>query len=497
MPIQLTGLASGLDTASIVNDLMELERTRVDSVEKEIKMVEYEKEVWEEMNTELYSFYREELFDFKSNGTYLQKTITSSDTTVATMNSSLSAVNGVHSLSVTQLATGSHLTGDALTGVSLSSTGETLFGLDPSDPTSTTNLKITVDGSAALEVTITAEDTLDNIIDKIDDLDLDLSIGYDETYNRLFLSTTATGDGTQIDISSDDTSTLFKLGLAADGVTNVQGTAGTDAKFSYNNTDLESDSNEISVNGLSFNIQSVGSTTITVNQDTDAIYDKVKDFITAYNDLVDSIYEKVDSEYNSEYEPLTDDEKEAMTEDEIEAWEERIKGSILKNDDILSGLGTRMRSILTTSYGVDTSNFKYNSLADLGIVTSSDYLENGKLHIRGDEDDSDFSLDTNSLRAALEDNPDDVMELLTALGNEVYSYMAESMRSSTLSSSLTFYNDKYLDSHIEDYEDEISELEDRMQSTEDRYYAQFTAMEQAIQQSNSTGEWLAQQLAGM
>ena len=54
-----------------------------------------------------------------------------------------------------------------------------------------------------------------------------------------------------------------------------------------------------------------------------------------------------------------------------------------------------------------------------------------------------------------------------------------------------------MDSEIEDIEDDIFDLEERMVTIEERYYKQFTAMEQAIQQSNSTGEWLTQQLGGM
>jgi len=50
---------------------------------------------------------------------------------------------------------------------------------------------------------------------------------------------------------------------------------------------------------------------------------------------------------------------------------------------------------------------------------------------------------------------------------------------------------------ISDYETKIADLEDKLSAIEARYYKQFTAMEQAIQQSNSTGDWLTQQLAGL
>jgi len=89
------------------------------------------------------------------------------------------------------------------------------------------------------------------------------------------------------------------------------------------------------------------------------------------------------------------------------------------------------------------------------------------------------------------------MELFTSLGEKLYNDMNIKMRSSTLSSALTFYNDKNIDKQISDFDTKISELETRLASVEARYYKQFTAMEQAMQQSNSTSNWLTQQLGGL
>jgi flagellar hook-associated protein 2 len=126
------------------------------------------------------------------------------------------------------------------------------------------------------------------------------------------------------------------------------------------------------------------------------------------------------------------------------------------------------------------------SLSSLGIVTG-DYSENGKLHILGDEDDSEYSSETNKLKAALNENPDVVAQVLAGstsnpgVGTQMYSYLTKAMkRVDGVSSSLTFYNDVTLDDEIDDYEDDIEEWEDKLADLEDKYYDQFSAMETAM-----------------
>lgn len=499
MGIQFTGLASGIDTQSIIQDLMKVEYTKVEKVEKQKQMVEWEREAWEDMNTQLYDFYKSDLFKFKSDGTYNQKTVASSNTSLILPNqsASTSAVRGTHTITVNNMAQGSFLTGEELDGATEATTASDLIGAlgNPLITFETDEIKtITIsldNGATSFDVDIEADDNIASIIEKINDLDLDLNVSFDEEYGRFFLSSTTTGEGVQIALGGD-TGMLDALGFS-----NVTGTAGENSEFEYNGTTLTSDSNEITVNGLSFNLLGEGETvTITVSQDTESIYNSVKDFILKYNELMMNINEKIGADDASDYEPLTDDEKAAMTDDEILLWESTIKNSILRRDDTLTSLGRTLRSTLTLASGVDTSGMTYKSLSALGIVTST-YTEQGLLHIEGDEDETLLGVKENKLRAAIDDDPEAVMELLTALGNQLYSSFQTKMQSTSLSSALTFYNDKYMDTQIDDYEDKIYDLQDRMDEIEARYYKQFTAMEQAIQASNSTGDWLSQQLAGL
>lgn len=131
------------------------------------------------------------------------------------------------------------------------------------------------------------------------------------------------------------------------------------------------------------------------------------------------------------------------------------------------------------------SNGKTYSLASIGISTSTDYREGGLLHIKGDEDDAEYMDETNKLQQMLNDDPDLVMEIITGLTTNLYSDLQEKMSSTTMSSALTFYNDKEMNSQISDYKKQVTTWEKKLLEIENRYYAQFTAMEKAMASLNS------------
>lgn len=273
---------------------------------------------------------------------------------------------------------------------------------------------------------------------------------------------------------------------------NITGTSGlnikwaSDAVIELNGAELTGSSNTFSVNGLTLNLTSttLNQTTgdydeisLTVNNDTQAAYDMVKNFVTKYNEILEEMNTRYNAKSARDYDPLTDEQKEAMTDDEVEKWETKIKDSLLRRDNTLNSLISTMRSSLLLN--VEVNGKKY-SLASFGIKTSSDYTEKGKLHIFGDEDDDTYSSETNALMEALENNPEAVMKTLAEAGQNLYDSLTKKMSKTSLSSALTFYNDKQLDDAQSDYKKRIEELEEKLKDLEDRYYNQFTAMETAL-----------------
>jgi flagellar hook-associated protein 2 len=286
---------------------------------------------------------------------------------------------------------------------------------------------------------------------------------------------------------------LSKLGLQNFDENTADGTyegmsfvKAEDAEIVLDGATLTGKSNSFSVNGLTLNLKNKtedGKTiTLTTTTDTDQVYNMVKDFIKSYNEILETMNTKYSAKPAKGYEPLTSEEKDAMSEDEVKKWEDKIKDSLLRRDGTLNSLISTMRQSLLTTTKVDGKSY---SLSSFGIVTSSDYTEGGKLHLKGNPDDDIYGAEKDKLKAALEENPEVVMKTLSEAGAKLYEALKEKMARSSLSSALTFYNDKQMSSEQSSYKKQISEMQNKLTKLEDRYYKRFTKMEKAMAKMNS------------
>lgn len=277
----------------------------------------------------------------------------------------------------------------------------------------------------------------------------------------------------------------------------------SNAEFILDGASMEETSNNFTVNGLTLDLVSTSynkdsgdydTVQITVGKDATATYDFIKEALTEYNKLIEEMNTLYNAKSARGYDPLTNEQKEAMSEGDIEAWEKKIKDSLLRRDDTLGGLLSGMRTALSSTY--TNAEGKTFSLSTFGIVTGN-YTENGKLHIYGDEDDSDFSEYTDRLKKALEEDPDQVMDALSNIFGNLYTTMQEKCAAKKdISSALTFYNDKSYNKALEGYEKDLKKMEDKIKDLEDRYYKQFTAMETALAKLQSQTNSLAAMLGG-
>lgn len=280
------------------------------------------------------------------------------------------------------------------------------------------------------------------------------------------------------------------------GTVNITGSAtkidGQNAKFKLNGVEFESDTNETTVNGITLTLTEKTDAgkpvTFTLTNDTQAVYDTIKNFVNKYNEILKEMNELYYADSARGYDPLSDDEKEAMTEGQIDKWETKIKDSLLRRDSTLGGIMSSMKNALLTS--VEVNGKKY-SLSSFGVGTSYVYSERGLLHIQGDADDSTYASYTNKLMAALEDDPDTVMQVFTGVAQNLYKAMQDKMKKTSLSSALTFYNDVYIKNQITTYNKQIKKDEEKLTDLEDKYYAQFSAMETALAKLQSQQNSLA------
>lgn len=302
------------------------------------------------------------------------------------------------------------------------------------------------------------------------------------------------------DANADKTSDEYKNALQLIGDNSGPGTGavriqGQDAIVELNGATFTSASNNFQINGLTITANQLTGAdeeiSITTNTDTQGIYDMIKGFFTEYNTLI----KEMDSLYNADsakgYEPLTDDEKEAMTDKEIEKWEEKIKKALLRRDDTLQSVSDSIKNAFQKSYEI---NGKKYSLSSFGIKTGGYFTsgdnEKSIFHIDGDSKDSTSSGNTDKLMAAIASDPDTVCEFFNKLADGVYAELSNKMKGTTLSSAYTVYNDKSMKNEYNEYTKTIKSWEEKIESYEEKYRKQFTAMEKALATLNSNSSSL-------
>ncbi|WP_128896378.1 flagellar filament capping protein FliD [Longirhabdus pacifica] len=308
---------------------------------------------------------------------------------------------------------------------------------------------------------------------------------------------------------SGDSNVLNKLNLTTTSTPqtvtyNEVTDMGVNAEVEFNGVVGSYDSNTFSISGINLNIKEVTTSpvTISVNNDVDTVYNNIKDFVDQYNTLLEELNKVVSEPRNRSYEPLTKEEKAELSEEEIEKWEEQAQSGLLRNDNMLSSGLDKMRLALANMF-TDADPDAISQLAEIGIATG-DYFEEGneygKLHI-----------DEATLKQAIADNPDQVMQLFTSNNSDgeidsadgiahrlddIVDEMMSDIRQVAGTKETNVLENFIIGEDIQDWENKIKDFEDRMQRIEERYYSQFTAMETYIAQMDSQISYLLGQMNG-
>lgn len=513
MPIRISGLNSGLDTDSIVQELVSAYRTKQDKYKKAQTKLSWKQDAWKEMNAKIYNFYTKSLSNMRRVGNFNKKKTTVSDSTKATVTAGSGVANGTQTLKVNKLAKAGYLTGTELktdSGAKLD-TSSKLQDLGISGGT----LSFTI-GDETKSVEVNGNMTIGEFNKALKEQGI--SANFDTTQQRFFLSSAKSGKKNDFELEVKDQATLDmvnKLGLATEeNFTDLGATVPTDqgqkllvahkasasnAEIVLNGTTFEGDSNNFSINGLNITALSVsGEMSITTATDVDGIYNMVKDFLKEYNEVVNAMEKGYNAAAAKGYEPLTDDEKAELSDKEVEKWEQKIKDSILRRDDtlrsVLSGMSTNMSKVFEV-------NGKKYSLSSFGIKTAGYFNtaenESYAYHIDNDPEDSVSSANEDKLRKMIEEDPDTVASFFTQLATTVYDDLHERMTANpTLSSSYKIYNDKQMQSEYDEYTKTIKKWEEKLKDMEDSYYKKFSAMETALAKLQSQTNSLSSLLGG-
>lgn len=154
---------------------------------------------------------------------------------------------------------------------------------------------------------------------------------------------------------------------------------------------------------IQYEVDDIDTIELDVVRDNETVFERIRDMINAYNELLDELNGMVNerparSDRFTRFEPLLEFEREALGDREIEQMEERAREGILNRNPLVNQAISWLRESFITP--VNLGDGRTISLMEIGISTSSDWTQGGRLEI-----------DESRLRAALDERPDDVAQL--------------------------------------------------------------------------------------
>ena len=456
MSISVGGLISGLNTNSMIEQLLEIQQQPIVSLQQKEAAYQVELTTYGSLQGVLDTLQSamEEL-DAVSDLTCFSAR--SGDTDLFTVSADETAAPGAYNVSIEQLAEAHKLTSEA-------------FSEDETVGEGTLHIKV---GSGdTTDIAVSTTDTIDDVAQAINDAEVGVqaTVIFDGTDYFLTLTAEETGADNVINLTvtdtgdTNDTDMLGLSRLVTANLTNTQ--TATDAIITVDGvTNIHRSSNTIDdvLPGITLTLVSApdapdNETTLTVSRDTDAVVSKINSFVAAYNQA---------NEFFETAQGYTADTEVA---------------GVLMGDNTTSNIRNSLRNTITNAVsGIDA--FSY--LADLGIALNSD---------------GDLEVDSETLTGALDDHFDDVLQLFTQStdgAKGVAVRMIETLEAALddTDGSLAVRTDGIQDS-IDNIGEQVERIEMRNMAWETRTRAQFNALELLLAEYQTTGDYLTQQIAG-
>lgn len=508
----VSGLASGMDTEKIVSDMMKVNRIPLDKLEQAKTLNSWKTDAYREINTKIASF-RDAMEDLRLEGTFNAQKAISSDSRVDVSIVSPSTLSNI-TISEAKLAV-------------LAKAGSVSFdtkvggGSNLIDPGKTATITFNLNGR---DITIPNTSTFDETIAIINENSAQTNVKAANVGGSLVFTTTEAGAGKSITIttSSTDAQNLLKI---ADGTTSIpngfptaigasytDGAAAVSGYAVINGTKINVSSNTFTYDGVQINLKQDildGKTaTISLAADTDKIFDKLKTFVDKYNELVKDLNGKLGESKNRNYPPLTDAQKKDMKEADIKLWEDKAKSGLLANDPSIRQFLTQLRTSISETVQTAGINTSFDTLKEIGITTSTNYKDNGKL-----------TLDESKLKSLLTSNMADIQKMFSikfdtgvasdttvtssikyknsGFGVRVYDRIADILAQLRVKagSAGTISINSDLAKEAASIDQRMIKVKDRLYTQEQALWTKFNAMESSLQKLNTQSSWLTQQLS--
>ena len=420
------GIVSGLDTNSIIDSLVAAASTPKTVMAAKKAKVEKLQTAYEELSSRLTDMQTAlDAIDTAEEFRSLSGKTTNED--VATVAVDGDGVVGTYNLTVTQLADSAMLvSNDAFVDADSTNVGVSGESFSVTYAGITTAINLTSDQTLE-ELAATINDKVDGVTAYV----MNTGSGY-----KLVLSGEDTGASNTLSVDFSGSASL----TASFGSGTTTAATAQDALVSINGVSLSSESNSLSdvIQGVTFDIEDVGSTKVTVGVDEDAMTEKISTFVDAYNSVI--TYVGSQSIYDED---------------------SNTKG-IFIGETVVSRLVANMKSKLSSNFETDGSD-PIGALAEIGFKT----LQSGKIEF-----------DESAFQDALADNLDQVTGLFI---DDFIPAMTDFIDSNIDSTDGLVSNRlDSLDDIIDGITDDISNFDDRMDAYEARLKKNFTAMEIAL-----------------
>src|SRR6185312_160358 len=334
---------------------------------------------------------------------------------------------------------------------------------------------ITING---IDVSIAANSSIDDVVQAVNGASTGVTAGKDSN-GRLQLTNNTTGSGSDFTTSSSE---LVEYG---------SGSAGTDSTLNNLNAQYRVDggawqyatSNTVTdaIPGLSLTFKAVTTSPITVTvgspaPDKAAIKSAIHDFVNLYNANLADIQAKLAEKPVIGATNATDAAK-----------------GLFFADSTLQGIQDRLRTAIASPIGTDPT---LNLLSQIGVSTGE---TTGSGTLSQDALDGKLVVDDDKLDDMLDSNPDGVKNLLGAtLGKDGFAQVIDNVLNPAVQTSGTFDTlINQTNSQVSDLTDQIANWDTRLSDMQDRLKQQFNAMELALSQNQTQGQWLAGQIASL
>ncbi|MDH5671945.1 MAG: flagellar filament capping protein FliD [Myxococcales bacterium] len=430
--LTFSGLATGLDTARIVEELVKAERRPIQRLEGQKSVLGFKSDLLRDVR-DLLTTLQESARALDSRPETLLSRATSSQEGAVRASAEGDASLGSFDVSVTSLAQAERTYSNAFSDKDVAG----LFGSG--------TLTIQVGAEAAVNIDVTGTDTLETVVSKINASGANVTAGlfFDGTNHRLQVSGNETGAANAISFSESGTS----LGLI-DPVNEIKSAA--DAVFQVDGFAMTSSTNTVSdaIPGVRLELlaPTAGNATVSIERDPEAIEEKVQAFVDAYNGVMTKLNEQF--AFNGEGKV----------------------GNTFSGDATLRGLQTSLRR--EVGRVVAGLAEPHNALYSIGIGSKID----GTLELDGDKLAAALAEDSGAVASLLIDDPAaGITGVLASLDTMIDGYVDSS--SGLLSEKIEGF-----DTRSRRIDDQIDQMELRVDKYEMSLRAQFASLETLVSQ---------------